>query len=577
MTIHAESKIQLNTIPVNTSLLGGHFLYKSSDSQTGLTKPSANVIQYAGTPSDPTRWGYNTNIGANGIKLRHNETTLSEWNTNGLTFYTPGTNNPSLGLNVNGLTFYKPNGIAAAALTNSGLTLQEGGIIAGTAGQTEYIYLSTIGYPLKDSQVSPSVAGITINDYTPTKTGTDGRTVDDSAWRQIIGTKFGVQSDGTLHAAGARISGKISITSSLTIENGATISDTNGLISNNAINVGGRNLLLGTGSDIAWEDIVLNGSNQAINDYYKTCQPIPMLFSVDDLVTISFDWITTATGGSFYIECGNIGPQSWGTIVKSSGTSGENSNRVDITSSNMSGHCTITFKIDTEQVSFEPSSLAGDDDYQGYLRIRVDGSSFADQNLTMSNAKAERGNVATDWTLAPEDIETNLTEIEDDITTTTNNINNLTTEVNTNTQDIIKAGELISGNSQAIEVHNDDISVLQSNDAAINTAIATTNSNVERIQEDVDKIIKGIDIDPDVPHVIIYTTRSSVKITDSDISIKGDNNTSTWITDESIISQAVISPEIRPWSLTASSGAPIPNGNFVIVGRGNGHLSITKI
>ena len=73
MAVHAESSIQLNTIPAYTSLLGGHFVYRSNG--TRPTPASANVINGLDNfdSSDPSTWGYNTHIGANGIKLRYNE------------------------------------------------------------------------------------------------------------------------------------------------------------------------------------------------------------------------------------------------------------------------------------------------------------------------------------------------------------------------------------------------------------------------------------------------------------------------------------------------------------------------
>lgn len=267
--VHAESKIQLNTIPANASLLGGHFLYKSSAS--GLTQPSANIIENAITPTIPSTWGYNTNIGANGIKLRHNEMTLSEWKTDHLIFYTPGTNNPSLelisgidpvlnfynpttnektlGLDVNGLSFYGSNSSNPdVVLDANGLLLNKGGIKSGEPGSSNFIYLSTNDYPLREEKyilvdtsqyesVNPSEEGwyelvddeyqltedttvvdnkdyysydfeegITINGHVPSREN------DDAAWRQIIGQNFGIDSDGKLYAAGAKIEGEITVT-----------------------------------------------------------------------------------------------------------------------------------------------------------------------------------------------------------------------------------------------------------------------------------------------------------------------------------------------------------------------------
>ena len=113
MAIHAQSNVSLNTIPAHTSLLGGHFIYKSEASSSGLTLPSANIIQ--NLQDNPTDWGYNVNIGANGIKIRHNEITLSDWTANNLTFYRTALvdsnyvqGKKAIVLSENALTFYKP-------------------------------------------------------------------------------------------------------------------------------------------------------------------------------------------------------------------------------------------------------------------------------------------------------------------------------------------------------------------------------------------------------------------------------------------------------------------------------------
>ena len=148
MAVHAESSIQLNTIPAHTSLLGGHFIYKSTaGTQEHPTPPSANVIEIATTPSNPSTWGYNTHIGANGIKLRYNEIDLSTWTNTGLIFYNLGlgnTNNKSIELNSSGLYLYRPLTAGesgpqptAAQLTATGLNITEGSITLGNNFQVD--------------------------------------------------------------------------------------------------------------------------------------------------------------------------------------------------------------------------------------------------------------------------------------------------------------------------------------------------------------------------------------------------------------------------------------------------------
>lgn len=115
-TVHAQTGIKLATKPAKTSLLGGHFIYKANTSTSGLTVPSANIVE--NVSDDPTTWGHNVHIGSNGIKLRVGETTLSEWvnksNQSSLIFYQPqyssGTTTLYKGIELNstnGLILYK--------------------------------------------------------------------------------------------------------------------------------------------------------------------------------------------------------------------------------------------------------------------------------------------------------------------------------------------------------------------------------------------------------------------------------------------------------------------------------------
>lgn len=115
---------------------------------------------------------------------------------NRLTFYDPETNNKSMELRNSELAFYLPSDgtTKAASLTTTGLKLSKGGIEAGTSNTNNYVYIS--------SENGPRVS---INNFTP------GTNSGDPQWREIIGTKFGVLSDGTLYASNVNISGAINV------------------------------------------------------------------------------------------------------------------------------------------------------------------------------------------------------------------------------------------------------------------------------------------------------------------------------------------------------------------------------
>ena len=275
-----------------TALLGGHFIYNTTWS-TSKTPHSANVVQNIGTDGiyeqTPSRWEYNTHIGANGIKLRYNEIDLSSWTDSGLIFYNPSNSsqgnkmmelsssalkffdvndstNPLMSLSGQALNFYQyGTNTAAATLNSNGLNLIKGGIKAGNDGQDGFVYLSSEDYPLRDFiktedvaidddkvyyiidnyryiavtepvledienyyEVKSTASGIGINGHVPSKgitppqetvlsnnnlTNNDSEdskvNYDDPAWREVIGTKFGVDSEGNLYASNVDINGQI--------------------------------------------------------------------------------------------------------------------------------------------------------------------------------------------------------------------------------------------------------------------------------------------------------------------------------------------------------------------------------
>lgn len=191
------------------------------------------------THSNSNTYGLNTWISTGGINLRYNAIDLMKLTTSNLEFYYPstssqqkkaislGTNgainslafygfnsdNKTMELTNDGLYFYNPSdgSTELASFTTNGLVLNKGGIVAGTKGQTSYIYLSTVNHPVGTN-------GVTINDFTPTSST--------EQWREVIGTKFGVTNAGTLYASNAVISGTITVGSGSTVDSGATIGGT---------------------------------------------------------------------------------------------------------------------------------------------------------------------------------------------------------------------------------------------------------------------------------------------------------------------------------------------------------------
>lgn len=171
------------------------------------------------------------------------------------------------------------------------------------------------------------------------------------------------------------------------------------------LEIGGRNLLLGTGTAMTAEIPSLNSNNYRTIDFYSLYQPYNAIVKEGDLITVSFDWAATVTEDCYFsVEMGTSTPFTWGNRVSCKGTRSTTSHLVDVTPSNLSGHVEITFRATATQASAA--------DTLRQLRIRVDGTPWVGKAFTISNAKAERGSKATDWTPAPEDVETRLENAE---------------------------------------------------------------------------------------------------------------------------------------------------------------------
>ena len=164
---------------------------------------------------------------ARGVQIRNGAIARASFSNEALTFYKPD-GALALSINSSGLQLYgngfTPSTTPDASLTTTGLVLAKGGLEVGTVGSNGGLYISTI-----------DKAGITINGHTPN--------TNEPKWRAIIGSKFGVDSEGNLYANNAHLSsatveGAITATS-LTISDGSNTY--NGV---DALNISGYDLVI---------------------------------------------------------------------------------------------------------------------------------------------------------------------------------------------------------------------------------------------------------------------------------------------------------------------------------------------
>ena len=163
------------------------------------------------------------------------------------------------------------------------------------------------------------------------------------------------------------------------------------------LEIGARNLLLATGTQ---RTVTGNNTINQCTSIYNLTQDKSSLNN--QKLTLSFTYkVANYTGGYFKVQAYSTVYNSWNSITPS-------------------GNGTFTFK-GTITVASNFSSNVG-------LQIRMDGFNG---NITISNMKLEKGDRATDWTPAPEDIDNAISTVDGKVDTANKNISSLTSRVST--------------------------------------------------------------------------------------------------------------------------------------------------
>ena len=295
--------------------------------------------------------------------------------SDGIQLYAEETGNDNLELvlkftddNSNGLSIRNQDGNQTARINAAGLfTGSFQGSLSGNASTATKATQDSAGQQINTTYIKGlSVSGKTIT-YTKGN-GTTGTITTQDTWRGIQNNLTSTATDQSLSAAqGKVLNDKI-----------------------DAIQVGGRNLLINTSTNKSTTVNTVGTSNGFTTfDPYNTNNNTTLKdlgFKSDDKVTISFDW-SISKNGSLDIVYGNFRVE-W---VKNGNYLGVIKNPVDIFSStNTSGKVIITTTLDN---AFLDANA---------VRIRIDSSVLI---FTISKMKLEKGNKATDWTPAPEDID----------------------------------------------------------------------------------------------------------------------------------------------------------------------------
>lgn len=311
--------------------------------------------------------------------------------------------------------------IGAMTLSSAGVLAVPAANISGTltASQVDVSGIITTG-----SIVTNTLTGGTFNttDYIRVSTqasssltiGTSGAKTD---WRIIAGKTFGVDKSGNLYATSVNITGALTATS-LTISSGATIGgDGASQILNSDIEVGGRNLVLRTGTMPAVSNGV-NGFRASGGTATHIDISSPPIAGITGGIRVTNSGSSAARIGMAQdhrtntFVTGEIYSEGFWIRASSSFTSQITIQPVWISSSQWASIDAFSVNLTTnwQYIKGEGAVLKGTQ-ANSYSCGYVYASNVpAGGWIEICGLKLEKGNKATDWTPAPEDVEVDIYE-----------------------------------------------------------------------------------------------------------------------------------------------------------------------
>ena len=350
---------------------------------------ASGINNAAVTTTNTSTYGYIGTLGLNGLTLGYNSYKTMELLTNALNFYQPPTigstttqGNKTMSLTGNALRFYSPSDgtTEQAVLDANGLVLKKGGIESGIFGNG-YVYLST-----------EDKTGITINGHTPGDS--------DPKWRQIIGSKFGVDSEGNLYASSAHISGPIRVTA------GTNVYTTDNI---NPLEIGGRNLLLDSKSMESWS----YGTDASLNsvDDFGEAVLVPIENNTWNAIISTRPTLNSSilNGNSMILSFEYTLSEDCTIAIGVDGTNEEPNTSSSITKTK---YITKYYNLNTATVwnkfsAIMPTTIEeltlGSGEVNSFS-ISIANYLKANTIMKIRKVQLEYGNTATDWSPSPEDM-----------------------------------------------------------------------------------------------------------------------------------------------------------------------------
>lgn len=332
-----------------------------------------------------------------------------------------------------------------------------------------------------------------------------------------------------------------------------------GDISVDAVEVGGRNLAIGTSDE--WSEWWTPGAGDPDLVHVFSYAYLPVDKSVGDLYTVSLDveWtkFTPSADGTFYLGFKGDVDDAY-TVenfllkdfpVLSSESLAEAGTK----------HITMTVSVETEpQCTANKFGIGMECDFSdgtGQVRIK--------------SLKVEKGNIPTDWTPAPEDVEQSISD-------TTNNLQQ--TIIDSNTEVISNCEEIIL---QALQnyVETGDYEEYK---ATIETELSVMAGQIEMNFSTVTSQITDVDGDVQEKFTELY---KYIHFVDGDIILGSSENAITLTIENDMISFKKNGEQFGWWdgvdfhtgNIVVELNERAQFGNFAFVPRSDGSLSFLKV
>ena len=273
------------------------------------------------------------------------------------------------------------------------------------------------------------------------------------------------------------------------------------------LNVGGRNLI--TNSSFLYDKLP-----ETANFFMYTVNNV----SFHEFTKNGYHYKATATNGSINssrgirVNSNNIGVNVGDTISISfdiKGTFGISNSGICImcaTTTNSNFYASVNFGkphdtniSDWKRVSRNftiPNNIKIEADGSFYLYIFFGGGTGSDVNAYVRNVKVEKGSISTDWTPAPEDVDSSISDIKNITETNTTSISAIQGQISTlisNTTVTVDGKEktlkdAYSGTVQTVNSINTTIGEHTSTINTLNGTVSSNSSKITSIQTDLNGI-----------------------------------------------------------------------------------------